>query len=70
MYLHALATAVPSSSCTQPECWELARGSPVRARLSRRSLFILQSILTGDSGIARRHFCVGDLANISDYTAA
>ncbi len=69
MYLHALATAVPDAVLTQPECWEIVRRSPVRARLKKRSLLILQSILKGDHGIATRHFALPDVEGVFDLTA-
>jgi alkylresorcinol/alkylpyrone synthase len=68
MFLHSLATAVPSTALTQRQCWELARSSPALQRLNRRSQLILRSILTGDSGIATRHFAVGDLEHVFDLT--
>ena len=69
MHLHALATAVPPATFTQPECWELAQRSPIGARLKRRSMLILQTILKGDHGIATRHFAAPDLENVFDLTA-
>ena len=69
MYLHALATAVPPATSTQSECWELAQRSPIGARLKRRSMLILQTILKGDHGIATRHFAAPDLAQVFDLTA-
>jgi predicted naringenin-chalcone synthase len=69
MHLHALATAVPPRSLTQPECWDLIERSPVRQRLSKRSRLILHGVLRGDHGIDRRHFAVGDLERIFDLTA-
>ncbi|HUJ44401.1 MAG TPA: stilbene synthase [Opitutaceae bacterium] len=68
MYLHALATAVPPTTLTQRQCWELGRESPALRRLSRRSQLILRSILTGDSGIATRHFAVNDIPRVFDLT--
>lgn len=68
MYLHALTTAVPPARFTQAECWGLVQRSEVRHRLSRKSLFILQAVLTGDSGIATRHFAATDLEHILDRT--
>lgn len=69
MYLHALATAVPPATFTQPECWELAQRSDVRNRLKKRSMLILQTILKGDSGIATRHFAAPDLDHVFDLTS-
>lgn len=68
MYLHALATAVPSATYSQADCWELAQRSAVRERLKKRSMLILQSILRGDHGIAQRHFALPDLENVFDLS--
>ena len=66
MYLHALATAVPSATYTQRECWDIIDRSEARARLKKRSLLILQTILRGDHGIATRHFAVPDIERVFD----
>jgi predicted naringenin-chalcone synthase len=69
MYLHALATAVPPSSFTPRDCWEIASRSPLRQTLSRRSFFILRAILQGTkSGIAKRHFAAPDVEKIFSRT--
>ena len=69
MHLHALATAVPPATSTQSECWELAQRSTIGARLKRRSMLILQTILNGDHGIATRHFAAPDLERVFDLSA-
>ena len=69
MFLHALATAVPSARYTQTECWEILQRSPVRARLSKRSRLILHSILTHDNGIAARHFAMPEIERVFDRTS-
>lgn len=69
MHLQALTTAVPPHAFTQAECWELIKTSPVRQRLSRRSMLILQSILRGDSGVRKRHFAFADPASLFDLNA-
>jgi len=69
MYLHALATAVPPNQFSQSTCWDLIDRSPAKARLSRRSRLILQSILRGDHGIATRHFAAPEIAKIFDRSA-
>ncbi len=69
MFLHALATAVPSARFTQAECWEITQRSGVRERLHRRSRLILQSILRGDHGIATRHFAVPQIERVFDLTS-
>jgi alkylresorcinol/alkylpyrone synthase len=56
VFLHSLATAVPPRSFTQPEIWQALERSPWVGRLRPGSLELLQRILTGDSGIERRHF--------------
>jgi len=61
MYLHALATAVPPTTLTQPECWHLLQRSQAYQRLSARSLQLVEAVLLGDSGIDRRHFATTDL---------
>jgi predicted naringenin-chalcone synthase len=68
MYLHALATAVPAATFTQPECWQIAERSTVRQRLKKRSMLILHTILRGDHGIATRHFAMPDIENVFDLT--
>jgi len=68
MYLQALATAVPPTSLTQPEIWQLLAQSSVSKRLSARSLHMLEAVLTGDSGIDRRHFSATNLEAIFDTT--
>lgn len=69
MYLQALATAVPPTALSQRDCWDILQHSPMRSRLSRRSMLILQSILRGNHGIERRHFALPDPAGIFDRTA-
>jgi len=68
MFLHALATAVPPFVVTQRHCWDIARESVALKRLSRRSQLTLRAILTGDSGIATRHFALEDIAHIFDLS--
>ena len=68
MFLQSLATAVPPGLFTQQQCWEISRNSPALQRLNRRSQLILRAILTGDSGIATRHFAVNDIAKTFDLT--
>lgn len=69
MFLHALATANPPLSLTQRECWDIARHSHLARRLRDRSLALLEKVLTGDSGIERRHFAVDDVERIYDLSA-
>ena len=58
MYLQSLASAFPDACYTQRECWSIAKSSPFLAQLSRRSAKILETVLSGSSGIDTRHFAV------------
>lgn len=58
MYLQSLASAFPDARYTQRECWSIAKSSPFLALLSRRSVKILETVLSGSSGIETRHFAV------------
>lgn len=69
MYLHALATAVPPDTFTQPQCWEIVQRSDARLRLTKRTRLILHSILNGDHGIATRHFAMPDIERVFDRTS-
>ncbi len=69
MYLQALATAVPEATYTQAECWELAQRSPLRERLKKRSMLVLQTVLRTDNGIHQRHFAAPDIAQVYDFSA-
>jgi alkylresorcinol/alkylpyrone synthase len=60
MFLDALASAFPASSYTQRECFEFTRESQAFRNLSKRSQSLMEKILLGDSGIAKRHFCSDD----------
>jgi predicted naringenin-chalcone synthase len=68
MFLHALATAVPDATFTQPQCWQIAERSSVRQRLKKRSMLILHTILRGDHGIATRHFAMPEIENVFDLS--
>jgi alkylresorcinol/alkylpyrone synthase len=69
MFLHALATAVPSATYTQPDCWDIVQKSRMRSRLTRRSILILHSILKSDHGIATRHFALPEPERVFDLTS-
>jgi alkylresorcinol/alkylpyrone synthase len=69
MFLQSLATAVPPTVVTQRQCWEISRNSPALQRLNRRSQLVLRAILTGDSGIATRHFALDDVTRTFELSA-
>src|SRR4029453_15146177 len=58
MYLQSLASAFPEARYTQRECWKIAKESPFLGQLSPRSAKILETVLSGSSGIETRHFAV------------
>ncbi len=58
MFLHSIASAFPEYAYTQAECWDQVQAAPAATLLKPRSLSILERILTGDSGIEKRHFCI------------
>jgi alkylresorcinol/alkylpyrone synthase len=68
MYLHALATAAPPETFTPARCWEIVQNSPIRERLNKRSLLTLQAILRRDHGVATRHFAIGEVENVFEFT--
>ncbi len=68
MFLHALATALPETTLTQRECLDVIARSSARGRLSARSRALLQTVLSKDNGIDRRHFALDDFDRLFDYT--
>lgn len=69
MYLQALASAVPSHSYSQKECWDIFCQSKAASSVRERSRSILEKVLTGDSGIRKRHFVTDDVAGLFDRDA-
>jgi alkylresorcinol/alkylpyrone synthase len=69
MYLASLAHALPERSWSQQECWEELQRSEYATILRRRSMEILERVLTGDSGIETRHFCTERLNQLLGRSA-
>ncbi|HEY5227202.1 MAG TPA: stilbene synthase, partial [Opitutaceae bacterium] len=69
MFLHSLATELPPATFTQQDCWNIVERSGMRARLKRRSILIMQTILKGDHGIATRHFAMPEIERVFDRTS-
>lgn len=69
MYLASLASAFPPESVTQLESWDLYKSSCALQGLSERSRAILEKVLTGDSGIHKRHFYSLDPEYVAGRTA-
>lgn len=61
MYLTGLATALPPRRFKQTECWEALEHAPSFDLLSNRSRALLSHVLSGENGIATRHFAVDEL---------
>jgi len=68
MFITGLGTAAPPHRYTQVECWEAIQSSPQFPKLSLRSRAILRKVLTGNNGIATRHFALEKLEHGFDLT--
>jgi alkylresorcinol/alkylpyrone synthase len=69
MFLQSIASAFPPGCFTQSDCLEIARDAPAVSRLKGRSKALLFKILSGDSGIAKRHFALDDPEVMFDRSA-
>jgi predicted naringenin-chalcone synthase len=69
MYLRSLATAVPPGAWTQLECWTALRETEAVRGLSARAQQLLEKVLTGSSGIERRHFAIEGIAGLTTLGA-
>ncbi len=69
MLLESLATAVPEPTYSQAECWEIVRASRAARRLRPRSRELLRKVLTGPSGIQKRHFAIDPIDTLFDLDA-
>ena len=67
--LHSIATAFPEHSWTQPECWDVLKGSAAVGKLKSRSVQLLEKVLTGDSGIEKRHFATSSIEHVLSRNA-
>lgn len=61
MYLHAISNVTPPHALSQQDCWNILQHSDALAGLKERSVSLLEKILCGESGIAKRHFAVPEL---------
>jgi predicted naringenin-chalcone synthase len=65
MHLHSIASAVPTRSFAQSECWDAMAGSTLLDGLRPSSRSVLQKVLMGGtSGIARRNLAVNQVADV------
>lgn len=68
MFIIGLGTAAPQQRFAQAECWEALQSSPQFQKLTPRSHAVLRKVLTGNSGIATRHFALENLRDVFDLT--
>jgi predicted naringenin-chalcone synthase len=68
MFIIGLGTAAPPHCYTQSQCWDALQDSARFRELSPRSRAILRKVLTGNSGIATRHFAMDQLGQAFDLT--
>ena len=64
MRLASIASAVPTRSWTQQECWSALRDAPAVHALKPRSAELLEKVLLSNNGIETRHFCADALEPI------
>jgi predicted naringenin-chalcone synthase len=69
MFLQSLASAFPPHVFSQSDCLEIAKSAPAVKELKPRSKALLLKILAGDSGIAKRHFALGNPETMFDRSA-
>jgi alkylresorcinol/alkylpyrone synthase len=68
MFIIGLGTAAPPHCYTQAECWEALQHSTRFHELNSRSRAILRKVLTGNNGIATRHFAMENLEEAFELT--
>ncbi len=61
MYIIGIGTATPSQRYSQGDCWRTVQHCPAYKKLNDRSKAILKKVLTGENGIATRHFALEKL---------
>ena len=69
MYLKSIASAVPPFSYTQADCLNAFEKSPAVGLLRPRSRALMERILSGDSGIVARNFCLPEIEPVFDLSA-
>ncbi len=66
MFIIGIGTATPPQRYTQAQCWHAAQQSASFQALNLRSKAILKKVLTGENGIATRHFALEELGHVFD----
>jgi alkylresorcinol/alkylpyrone synthase len=66
MFIIGIGTATPPQRFTQAECWQAVQQTARFQKLETRSKAILKKVLTGENGIATRHFALDKLEQVFD----
>jgi predicted naringenin-chalcone synthase len=61
MFIIGTGTATPPQRYTQTDCWKTVQRCPAYEKLNSRSKAVLKKVLTGENGIATRHFALRQL---------
>ncbi|HEX3626087.1 MAG TPA: 3-oxoacyl-[acyl-carrier-protein] synthase III C-terminal domain-containing protein [Verrucomicrobiae bacterium] len=61
MFIIGIGTATPPRRYSQIDCWQTVQQCPRYQELNARSKAILKKVLTGENGIATRHFALEKL---------
>jgi predicted naringenin-chalcone synthase len=61
MFIIGIGTATPPQCYTQADCWRVIQHCPAYQKLNGRSKAIIKKVLTGENGIATRHFALNNL---------
>lgn len=64
MFIIGIGTATPPQRYSQADCWRSFQCSAVFQNLNERSKGILKKVLTGENGIATRHFALEELEEV------
>lgn len=64
MFFRSLASALPTRSWTQSECWDSLRDDTLIHGLKPRSRELLEKVLLSNNGIERRYFATDDLKTL------
>lgn len=68
MFIVGIGTATPPQRYRQADCWQALHASARFQKLNSRSKAILKKVLTGENGIATRHFALEKLEHAFDLT--
>jgi len=68
MFIIGIDTATPPQRYSQADCWKAPQEAAPFLKLNRRSKAILKKVLTGENGIATRHFALEQLHRAFDLT--